>query len=340
VSPSLWDLGKDASVPSQPSSKRQSVVDLLPNQDVNEVYLLKSCEVRTARNGSLYLQMKLTDQTGTVDCRVWDASEAMGQTLCAARFVQVKGRAETYQNRLQVVAAAVRPVNPDRVDVEAFLPRTQADIETMWSDLRTAADTIENPHMKALINAFLDDPQLAEDFKRCPAAVSYHQPYLGGLLEHTLNIIDLASYVCRKYPALNRDLLMASVILHDVGKTRELTYDGPFDYTDTGKLLGHLVIGVMMIQDRIRELPDFPDDLRDVLCHMILSHHGEYEWGSPKLPMTPEAFALHHLDNLDAKVEAASRAIENDHLAENPWTEWNPMFKRELYKGLSENDQA
>ena len=320
---------------THPGRSRQTLGDLAPNQDVNEVYLLKSCEARTARNGSLYLQIKLSDRTGTVDCRVWDASEAMAQALSSARFVQVKGRAENYQNRLQVVASAIRPVPPDKVDPDDFLPHTAEDIDALWDRLSAGAKSITDPHLSALVAAFLDDPDVARDFKRCPAAVSYHQPYLGGLLEHTVKIMDLGVFTCTLYPALNRDLLVAAIILHDVGKIRELSYDGPFDYTDPGKLLGHLVIGIMMIHDRAKTLPDFPDDLCDVLCHLVLSHHGEYEWGSPKLPMTPEALALHHLDNLDAKVEASSRAIETDRLADSSWTEWNQMFKRELYKGPS-----
>ena len=325
---------------TQPARKRQAVVELAPNQDVNEVYLLKSCEIRTARNGSLYLQLKLTDCTGTIDGRVWDATEAMGLSLASARFVQVKGRAETYQNRLQLVAAAIRPVSSDKLDPSDFLPRTPQDIDALWARLRQGAASISNPHLSRLVAAFLDDERIARDFRRCPAAVSYHQPYIGGLLEHTVNILDLGLFVCDQYPLLHRDLLVAGIVLHDIGKTREMSYDGPFDYTDAGKLLGHLVIGVMMIDDKLSDLPDFPDDLRNVLCHLILSHHGEYEWGSPKLPMTPEALALHHLDNLDAKVEASGRAIDTDRLPESAWTEWNPMFKRELYKGPADADPA
>jgi 3'-5' exoribonuclease len=224
-------------------------------------------------------------------------------------------------------------VDESKVDADAFQPRTKEDIEELWTRMKEVVEALENAQMKRLLTAILDDEKIARDFKRCPAAVNYHQSYIGGLLEHTVKILEMGVFVCEQYPRLNRDLLLAGIILHDIGKTREMKYDGPFEYTDPGKLLGHLVIGVMMIQEKMRDLPDFPEDLRDVLYHLILSHHGEYEWGSPKLPMTPEALALHHLDNLDAKVEASGRAIETDRLAESSWTEYNQMFKRELYKG-------
>ncbi len=315
--------------------RRQTIGQLEPNQNVDEVYLLKSCEARTARNGSLYLQLTLSDRTGTIDGRMWSASEAMVQALSGARFVRLKGRTETYQNRLQVVAAGIRPVAGDEVSLDEFLPHIRQDVEELWERLSQAARSISDANLSALVMAFLADEKIARDFKRAPAAVSYHQPCLGGLLEHTVNVVELARFVCERYEGLDHDMFLTGAILHDIGKLRELSYDGPFEYTDSGRLLGHVVMGVMMVREKLHDLPDFPAHLHDALCHLILSHHGEYEWGAPKLPMTPEAFALHHLDNLDAKVEASIRAIETARMPDSNWTEWNRMFKRMLYKGPS-----
>ena len=326
---------------SNPSrADRQTVASLRPNQSLSEVYLLNSCELRSARNGSLYLQMKLTDRSGTIEGRLWNASQAMGKALDGAQYVYVKGRVETYQGRLQVVADGIKPVEPDNVLLDDFLPHTAQDVDELYARLERAAGTVTQPQLAVLLKAFLDDEEIARGFRRCPAAVSFHQPYLGGLLEHTVNVVELAELVCDRYESLNRDLLVTSAVLHDVGKIRELTYNGPFGYSDQGKLVGHLVIGVMMIQEKLEAMSDFPDDLRDVLFHMILSHHGEHEWGSPKLPMTPEALVLHHLDNLDAKVEASSREIETDPMSKSHWTGFSRMFKRELYKGLARDSEA
>lgn len=314
---------------------RQAAGALRPSQSVDEIYLLKTLEPRTARNGSLYLQLELADCSGTVQGRFWDASEALIEALRGARFIRVKGRTEVYQNRLQLVASGLRAVPTEQVNLDDFLPHTPRDVEELWGEVLRTAESIQNPHLASLLKAFVADEGFVQQFRRAPAAVSYHQPYLGGLLEHTANVTGLAEFVCARYTSLDRDLLLTGALLHDIGKIREFTYDAAFEYTDEGKLLGHLVIGVMMVQEKLNALADFPVALRDTLFHLMLSHHGEYEWGSPKLPMTPEAFALHHLDNLDAKVEASTRAIETDRLPESAWTEYNRMFGRTLYKGMS-----
>jgi len=214
-----------------------------------------------------------------------------------------------------------------------LLPHTTQDIEAMWRKMLSVAASLRNPHLKALIDKVAEDRDIVEGFKSSPAGLSYHHAYIGGLLEHTISVLDLAEKVLPSYPHLDRDLLLAGVILHDIGKMQELSRETGFKYTDPGELLGHIVLGVMIVEDKVREIPEFPAELLMKLQHLILSHHGEYEFGSPRLPMTMESIALHHLDNLDAKLAAFAAAVESEGEAESNWTQYNKMFQRRLYKG-------
>ena len=304
-----------------------------PNQNVSDVYLVRDCQLRTTKTGKYYLHLVLGDRTGAVNGRMWDATEALFAALNGARFVRVGGRVEVYREALQLIVHNIRAVKADEVDASEFLPTTKRDVDEMFAKLKKLATTVENPHLAQLVDAFLSDETFAAKFKKAPAAVSYHQPFLGGLLEHTLTVTELADIIATRYPQLDRDLLIAGCILHDIGKVDELAYESNFEYTDRCRLIGHLIIAVEAVRDRVRDIDGFPEHLFDLLSHLILSHHGEHEWGSPKLPMTAEAFALHHLDNLDAKVEASSRAIEADNLGGGNWTEFNRMFQRRLYRG-------
>jgi 3'-5' exoribonuclease len=265
--------------------------------------------------------------------RLWNATDAVFRALAGADFVRVTGRVEVYQDSLQLNLSTIRSVLSKEVVIEDFLPRTPRDVDEMFAKVRELAASVKNEHLSRLLRDFLDDSDFAARLKKAPAAVSYHQPYLGGLLEHTLAVATLADYVASRYPGLDREILITGTILHDIGKIEELSYTKAFEYTDRGRLIGHLIIAVQMVQDRVRRIEGFPSHLFDLLSHLILSHHGEYEWGSPKLPMTAEAIALHHLDNLDAKVEASTRTIEGDRLTEGNWTEYSRMFQRQLYRG-------
>ena len=255
------------------------------------------------------------------------------KALDGADFVRVSGRVEVYQNSLQLVITTIRRVPDENVSVEDFLPRTEQDVDELSEKLLKIAATVQNRHLRQLLDAFLNDEEFVRRLKACPAAVSYHQPYLGGLLEHTVSVVEMADYLASRYTKLDRELLLTGAILHDIGKIEELTWTKAFNYTDRGKLVGHLILAVEMIRERVHEIEDFPPHLYDLLSHLVLSHHGEYEWGSPKLPMTAEAIALHYLDNLDAKLEASTRIIEADRLTESNWTEYSRMFSRQLYRG-------
>jgi len=309
------------------------ICSLAPNQEVDDVYLLAECQLRTTRTNKYYLHAQLGDSTGRINARLWNATEALFRALDGAQFVRVNGRVETYQGALQLILSAIRAVKDSEVRVEDFLPATTRDVDEMYANLCQLGDTVENEHLGRLLKSILSDDAFVAAFKKCPAAVAYHQPFLGGLLEHTLAVTEMADQVASRYPGLDRDLLVTGAILHDIGKVEELSYDSAFDYTDRGRLIGHLIIAVQFVQDRVRQIEGFPPRLFDLLSHLILSHHGEYEWGSPKLPMTAEAIALHHLDNLDAKVEASLRAIETERLGERSWTEYNRMFERRFYRG-------
>jgi len=309
------------------------IASLTPNRNVEEVYLLRVCQLRTTRNGKFYLHIELEDRTGRINARMWNATEALFKALDGTQFVRVSARVEVYQDSLQMIVNTIRSVRADEVNVAEFLPATTRDVDAMWTALRTLAESVTDPHLLQLLTDVLDDETFAEKFRRAPAAVTFHQPYLGGLLEHTLSVTELADIIAARYPQLDRDLLITGCVLHDIGKVDELSYDTSFDYTDRGRLIGHLIIAVGYLQERVREIEGFPPVLFDLLSHLILSHHGEYEWGSPKLPMTAEAFALHHVDNLDAKVEASTRAISAERVGEGNWTEFNRMFQRRLYRG-------
>jgi 3'-5' exoribonuclease len=306
---------------------------LSPGQLVDDVYLMRECQLRTAKNGKYYLHVGLVDKTGQISGRLWTATEALFKAVSGASFVRVQVRVEVYQDSLQLNVSSIRPESMDRVVPADFLPSTPKNVEEMFAKLLALADSLANPHLRALVRSVLDDPELSARFKKAPAATSYHQAYLGGLLEHTLAVTELADLVAARYAGLNRDLFISGAILHDLGKIEELRYEKGFDYSDRGKLIGHLIIAVQMLQERVKTIDGFPPHLFDLLSHLILSHHGEYEFGSPKLPMTAEAIALHHLDNLDAKIDASLRAIESNRLTEGNWTEFSRMFQRQLYRG-------
>ena len=315
------------------------VNELKPGQEVDQVFLIRAKQLRQARNGSTYFQAELCDTTGVIPARMWDASEVLLEALSGANFVRVRGRVELYREQPQLILASIRPAPQDEIDLERFLPHSPWDPAERLEKLRAVAQTITNPHLRALVEAFFDDAQFVAQFQRCPAAVSYHHPTIGGLIEHTASVAEMAELVCQHYPQLNRDMLMTGIILHDIGKTRELAYDEAFSYTVHGELVGHVVSGVLMIEEKVRELPEFPADLLDELRHLILSHHGEFEFGSPKLPMTREALALHYLDNLDAKMEAITRALASESAGDESWTERLRMFQRRFYRGSTPSEE-
>ena len=317
-------------------SPRRKIAELQSAERIDQVFLISQPQLRTTTRGDYYIAAYLSDSTGKVNGRMWQASEAIFQSLPQEGFVQVKGRTENYQGSLQMVIEALRPLDPSEVDLEEFLPVTTKDITDMFARFQKETAKIKNPHLSRLTKLFLADDELMDQFQKAPAAMGLHHAYIGGLLEHTLSLMELAARIEDHYPDLDWDLIRAALFLHDIGKTSELKYDISFQYTDEGRLVGHLVKGVILIDQKIDQLhaagaEAFPDQLRDGLMHIILSHHGAREYGCPVLPATPEAFAVHHLDNLDSKIALTLSEIEKDPNPGN-WTNYIKALEAPLFK--------
>jgi 3'-5' exoribonuclease len=326
---------------------RRFVKELADGEALDEIFLVTDKQLRANRNGNLYLQVDLADRTGTINARQWNAGEAVFKSFDVGDFLQVRGKVQLFQGSLQVILNQVERVRPEKVglDLGDFLPCTPHDIDDLLRRLRGILLKLTNAHLRALVECFLMDADFVHDFCRAPAGIKNHHAYLGGLLEHVVTLLDGAERLLPLYPHLDPDLLLMGIFLHDIGKVRELTYGRSFGYSDQGQLIGHLVIGVEILSEKAARVPEltgepFPTELLLRLKHMIVAHHGTYEFGSPKLPMTPEAIALHYLDNFDAKVHSFTRDIREDRNAVSAWTPFNPQTQRKLFKGTVEGGDS
>lgn len=283
--------------------KEPNVADLASreNQGITGFFVAGSKQARSKKDGARYFAMSLCDRTGSVEARVWDADSA--GDFEPGDVVKIKGQVCRYNEKLQVNIDRIRRASSNEYDLGDFVPQTERNIDAMWAELESWVASFTDPHLKALLEAFLRDPEIAEPLRRAPAAKALHHAWIGGLLEHVLSLMGICDLAARHYHEVNRDLVLTGVVLHDIGKLRELRWGTSFDYTLEGQLLGHITIGLRMIDRKIEEIPDFPPEKRLLVEHLVLSHHGKYEYGSPKLPMTPEAILLHYLDDLDAKMQ-------------------------------------
>ncbi len=327
------------------AGSRRYVKQLADGESVEETYLVLDKQLRANKNGNLYLQVDLRDRTGVINARMWNAGEPLFRSFEPGEFVVIKGKVQLFQGALQLILSHLDRVDAKSVEMADFLPHTEKDVSKLYERLRAVLMKLSDPHLRALAECFFMDEAFVDGFCRCPAGIRNHHAYLGGLLEHVVTLLDGADRLTALYPELNRDQLLMGIFLHDVGKVRELQYERGFSYSDEGQLVGHLVIGVEMLNEQVRRVPDltgepFPRELLLRLKHMILSHHGTHEFGSPRLPMTPEAIALHHLDNLDAKVHSFTRDIREDANSTNAWTAFNPSLQRRLFKGGIANGDA
>jgi 3'-5' exoribonuclease len=307
------------------------VNSLTADQTITSFFLVAEKETRTTREGKPYLRLELADRTGSIEARMWEGFEAAAESIARDSFVKVQARVETYRGRLQLNIERLRRAEPEEIELADFFPHTTHDVEALYGRLMEIVAAMTNPHLKALLERLLGDPDLAAKLKRAPAAKSIHHAYLGGLLEHIVSLCELCRAVAPRYPEINLDLLLAGAILHDIGKIEELSYDGSFGYTTEGLLLGHIVQGLALVRRRIDSVENFPPELRVAVEHMIVSHHGQYEFGSPRLPMFPEALLLHYLDDLDSKM-AAMRATLEAEPGEGGWTSWNAALERRLLR--------
>ena len=316
------------------------VADLQANQAVTAIFLVKSKELKSKKSGEPYLSLTLADKSGDLDAKMWDNVEEVEETFGRDDFVKVKGLVQVYRNKTQLTVHKLRRCQDDEVDFADYFPRTSKDVEAMFEELIGMADGIENPHLRDLLMAILLDDDLSTRFKQAPAAKSLHHAWLGGLLEHTLSLCKLCRLISQHYEGLDSDLLVTGAVLHDIGKTQELSYVRSFSYTNEGQLLGHMILELDLVNQKIAQIVEFPPELKMLIQHMIISHHGEYEFGSPKLPMFPEALVLHCLDNLDSKLEGMRMVLKTDPSIEGEWTGYNHMFGRPLFKRNPRNGKS
>ena len=312
--------------------KSHYIRDLQPGTQITGVFLVQTKEVRQKKSGEPFLSLQLTDKSGDVDAKMWDNVEQVVDTFEKNDFVKVAGVPSVYNNRLQFTVHKLARVSDDLVDFGDFFPSSTRDRDEMLAELRGIVAGMANPHLRGLLEAVLADESIASRYKNAPAAKYIHHAWLGGLIEHVLSLCALAKVVTPLYPYVDGDLVLAGVILHDIGKIEELSYERGFGYTDIGQLIGHIQIGLGIVNRKVAGLPDFPPKLKLLLDHMILSHHGELEFGSPKVPLFAEAMMLHHLDNLDSKMETIRGSIERDKVMEGFWTGWSPPLERTLLK--------
>ena len=312
--------------------KSPYVSELQPNQIITSTFLVQHKDIRQKKTGEPYLSLILGDRTGELDAKMWDNAAEVIDTFERDDFVKVRGLLQVHQNRLQLTVHRLQRQSESDVDFTDYFPASKRNPEEMMSELLGIVRGFDNAHLRGLVLALLEDAEIAARYRFAPAAKSIHHAYLGGLIEHVLSLCGLAKLTAAHYPNIDLDLLLAGVVLHDIGKVEELTYDRSFAYSSTGQLLGHIVIALRMIDEKLRAIPDFPARLRTLLEHMVISHHGELEFGSPKVPMFPEALLLHHLDNLDSKMECMRAFLEKDRHVEGCWTGYSNSLERTVLK--------
>ena len=308
--------------------KPTAVRELKPDEITNAVFLVQTKEIRQKRTGEPYLSLHLSDRTGEIDARMWDNVAEVMETFERDDFIKVRGLLQIYNTRPQFIVHKLRKLEDREVDFADFFPVSRYDAETMWAELRGIVSGLENQHLRLLLDRILDDPEIAGRYKVAPAAKSIHHAFRSGLLEHVMSLLGLAKPVAAHYPSVDYSLLVAGIVLHDIGKIRELTYERGFGYSTEGQLIGHISIAMRMVAEKLHGLPDFPEDLRNLLEHMILSHHGKLEFGSPKIPLFPEALLLHYLDDMDSKMECMRATAEKEALAEGLFTAYSHSLER------------
>ena len=322
--------------------KSPFVKDLAADQSITGFFLVHEKEIRNTNTGKPYLRMELGDRSGTVEARMWEQFEGFAKSVSRDDFVKVQARVEIYRNRPQLVLQQFRVAKPEEIDLADFLPHTRYDVEELYKELLCYAEGIKNPWLKKLATGILSHPRIAAQYKRAPAAKVMHHAYLGGLLEHVVGLCGLAKQIAEHYAELDVDLLLMAAMLHDVGKLDELCYERSISYTSEGQLLGHIVMELETVTKAMEGIEGFPEKLKTVVKHVLISHHGQYEFGSPKLPMIREALVFHYLDDMDSKLAAVRSAMEMDS-GEANWSAYSGALGRKflrLEKYLTETPDA
>ena len=312
---------------------KQFVSDLKAGQKVESVFLLREKTLKRKKDGQFYLHLALKDKTGQIDGKMWENIDKVDAKLTQDDFVFIRGHIDSWRDMEQLIVEDMKKMDVKEISLYDYLPATNKDVSKIFQEIRSRVSRFGNEYLKKLLIMFLDDNDIKQKMMRAPAAQRMHSAYLGGLIEHIFTVMGLAQNICNLYEGVDLELVLAGVIFHDIGKIEELSYDRSIDFTDRGKLIGHLAIGLIMVDEKIKMIKGFPEELRLKLEHLIVSHHGEREWGSPKEPTTKEAIILHSLDNLDAKLGGFKDAEKSSFDSRSKWTVRSKMFGRELYKG-------
>lgn len=310
------------------------VNNLSLNTNINDIFMLKNIEFRVRRDKkTIDMFFKIADKTGEIEAINWDVSSDKVEELGKIEFARVQGQItrRKIDGTLQATVSSLIKTAPLDLDYSDYLPQSKENLDELMQKIFLKIDSIKNYHLKNLLKSFFDDQEFAEKFKRAPAAMKVHQPYIGGLAEHTVNVVNICETVGNIYKEMNRDFLIAMAILHDIGKIREYAYDKVLEHTDEDKLLGHITIGIEMIDQKIKSLDNFPKDLKLMVKHTLLSHHGHFEFGSPRLPSILAAIALHYADEMDAKVSGFINIKEENKNFKEKWSKWIWWLERSIY---------
>jgi len=300
------------------------------NKVVVSSFVVISKQVKPKKTGEPYLALTLGDRCGQIEAKMWDNVEDSIDAFEQEDFLKIKALLNKYKNRFQLTIHKLRKLGDSEVDFADYLPKTTKDVDQLWRTVGEYVSSFQDANLRALVQSFMADPEIAFAYRNAPAAKTLHHAYIGGLLDHVVSLFRSCELVCQNYPQINRDLLLTGAFLHDIGKIHELTYSRSFSYTTRGQLLGHMIIELEMLQAKLAQFPEFPDKLKTLLEHLIISHHGQYEFGSPKLPMFPEALMLHYLDDLDSKMESMRAHFEREAENESSWTSYNASLGRTL----------
>ena len=300
------------------------------NKVVTSSFVVIAKQVKPKKTGEPYLALTLGDRTGQIEAKMWDNVADAIDVFDQDDYIKAKGLINKYKNRFQLTIHKLRRLQDGEVDFADYLPKTTKNLDEFWQTLTDFVANFKNPYLKALLQSFMSDGPIAEAYRCAPAAKTLHHAYIGGLLDHVVSLFRSCDLISRNYPQVDRDLLLTGAFLHDIGKIHELAYTRSFSYTTRGQLLGHMIIEIEMLHAKVAQVPGFPEELKTLLEHLIISHHGQYEFGSPKLPMFPEALMLHYLDDLDSKMESMRAHFEREADLESPWTSYNPSLGRPL----------
>jgi 3'-5' exoribonuclease len=319
--------------------KNQFVKNLKVGSELTELFVLRKKELKETFEGQRFLKLELGDKTGRIDGVAWDNPEELYDQAEKGDIVKIKGWVTTYKEVTQIKVERLKKASEGETDISDFLPTADKDIDTLFQEFKKVSVTIENKNLNKLMQLILEDRSITEELKKAPGGKLWHHTYVGGLLEHTLKVADICERAAKSYELINRDLLITGALLHDLGKIKGYSGKGFFDYTDEGRLIGHIISGIELVDQKLGKIEDFPADLALQLKHLIISHHGELEFASPVVPMTIEAIILHHADELDAQVNAFSRIIKTQKVKGKRWSDWVNLINRYIYLGEEEGKE-